>query len=87
LIFEDLVTSFMPSNHASAILRWYQHIQQQPDGLAGAASATVTTMLFGCHHWLEHHSGSAAPDTLDRIHRVKHELETWLAERGLEYRM
>jgi hypothetical protein len=56
-----------------------------PHGLSGATSATVTTMLFGCHHWLQHHSDSAAGDTLDRIQFVKRELETWLAERGLQY--
>jgi len=77
----------MPSNHAAAILNWYEHIEKQPQGLSGATSATVTTMLFGCYHWLQHHSATATEETSERIEFIKLQLETWLADRGLEYRM
>lgn len=76
----------MPANHASAIIRW----REQLDELGGGRedfdqSATVSTMLFGCHSWVKHHAGTAPADEKASMERIKAELEEWMSARGLTY--
>jgi hypothetical protein len=71
----------MAANHAAAIFHWRDHVDKQPPGLQGAPSATIATMLFGCHHWLEHHSATSPAETRQRIEQIRAELESWQAER------
>jgi hypothetical protein len=76
----------MPPNHASAVIRWRDQLDELGDGLeAFDQSATVSTMLFGCNSWLTHHAGTATPDEVARMKRIKAELETWMSVRGLSY--
>lgn len=72
----------MATDHASAIFFWRDNIDKQAPGLSGAPSATVSTMLFGCRHWLHHHSNSGSTETRQRIETITAELEAWLTERG-----
>lgn len=76
----------MPTNHASAIIRWRDQIDELGGGLeAFDQSATVSTMLFGCHSWLKHHAGIASAGEAATMHRIKAELEAWMNARGLRY--
>jgi len=77
---------FMPPNHASAIIRWRDQVDELGGGLeAFDQSATVSTMLFGCHSWLKHHAGTASAVEAATMHRIKAELEAWMSARGLRY--
>lgn len=74
----------MPTNHAPAILKWREDLDRYEGGLSPTLrSATVSTMLFGCHQWMRTHAKSASPKEVEEISRVKSELESWLAERGM----
>ena len=76
----------MPPNHASAIIRWRDQLDELGGGLvAFDQSATVSTMLFGCHSWLEHHAATASADETARMERIKAELEKWMSARGLTF--
>lgn len=76
----------MPPNHASAIIRWRDQLDKLGGGLETFdQSATVSTMLFGCHSWLKHHAGSASAEEAANMTRIKAELETWMSVRGLRY--
>ena len=76
----------MPPNHASAIIRWRNHLDELGGGLeAFDQSATVSTMLFGCHSWLKHHAGMASAEEAATMQRIKAELEEWMRMRGLSY--
>lgn len=75
----------MPQNFASAIIRWRDHLDSRPGGLSAFdQSYTVSTMLFGCHRYLEAHGAHATPEK-DRIEAIKGELEAWMRERGCVY--
>lgn len=76
----------MPPNHASAIIHWRNQLDELGGGLeAFDQSATVSTMLFGCHSWLKHHAGVASAEEAATMQRIKAELEKWLRMRGLSY--
>ena len=76
----------MRPNHASAIIRWRDQLDELGGGLeAFDQSATVSTMLFGCHSWLAHYAGTASPDEVARMERIGDELEDWMSGRGLTY--
>jgi hypothetical protein len=75
----------MPKHFASAIIRWRDHLDSQTGGLGGFdQSYTVSTMLFGCHRYLEAHGTEVSPEK-ERIDAIKAELEAWMAERGYSY--
>jgi len=76
----------MPPNHASAIIRWRDQLDRLGEGLeAFEQSATVSTMLFGCHSWLKHHADAAPADEATRIEGIRIELEQWMKVRGLSF--
>lgn len=76
----------MPPNHSSAIIRWRDQLDELGGGLeAFEQSATVSTMLFGCHSWLMHHAGGAPPEETVKIEQIKVELEKWMSGRGLTF--
>jgi hypothetical protein len=58
----------MPPNHAAAIIRWRNHLDELGGGLdAFDQSATVSKMLFGCHSWFKHHAEIASAEEAARI--------------------
>lgn len=76
----------MTKNHAAAIFRWREQVDQISGGLATFnQSATISTMLFGCNTWLRNHADSASEAEIERIETIKAELEAWLAQRGLAF--
>lgn len=76
----------MPINHGPAILRWWQHLERQPGGLAAfEQSHTVSTMLFGCHRWLSTNGKDASEEERRSIEAIRAELEDWMIQRGLQY--
>lgn len=78
--------SLMPPNHAIAIIRWRDQLDELGGGLeAFDQSATVSTMLFGCHSWLKHHAQTSSDDERARMELIKAELEQWMSVRGLLY--
>lgn len=73
----------MPPNHAAAIIRWRDQLDELGEGLeAFEQSATVSTMLFGCHSWFKHHADTALPEDANRMERINAELENWMSVRG-----
>lgn len=71
----------MPSNHFAAIVRWREQLDALGPGLESFdQAATVSTMLFGCQTWLEHHAATASVPDVGRIQRIKTELELWLTK-------
>ena len=76
----------MAVNAAAAIISWREHLEQHGGGLASyEQSFTVSTMLFGCHRWLDRHGVDAPPAQAERIAEIRHELEDWMVQRGLTY--
>lgn len=73
------------STHASAIIHWRSEVEKNGGMSHFEQSATVTTMLFGCHRWLEFHAATADHDVVRSIEAIKNELEQWLADRGQRY--
>lgn len=73
------------STHASAIIRWRSEVEKNGGISQFEQSATVTTMLFGCHRWLESQAATADHNVVRSIEVIKGELEQWLADRGLRY--
>lgn len=73
----------MTKNHAAAIIRWREEVDRLGGGLDKfEQSATVSTMLFGCHSWLDRHSDTAAAEEISGIQKIKAELESWMQARG-----
>ncbi|WP_449397210.1 hypothetical protein [Devosia riboflavina] len=76
----------MAISAAAAIISWRDHLEQHGGGLASnEQSFTVSTMLLGCHQWLDRHAVDAPPAQAERIAEIKRELEDWLGQRGLTY--
>lgn len=76
----------MALHAAAAIISWREHLEQHGGGLASyEQSYTVSTMLFGCHQWLDRHSADASPNQTRRIEEIRYELEEWMGQRGLAY--
>lgn len=63
------------SNHASAVLRWWEQVEKEGGLSSVKQSATVSTMLFGCHRWLELHAGQSSAAEVSEIERITSELE------------
>jgi hypothetical protein len=60
-------------------------LDSQPGGFGEFdQSHTVSTMLFGCHRYLEAHGTEVSPEK-ERIEAIMAELEAWMAERGHSY--
>jgi hypothetical protein len=73
----------MPTNHAPAIIRWREQLDRQPGGLAAfEQSSTVSTILFGCHRWLDTHAQAASEEERSQIESIVAELEEWMRQRG-----
>ena len=70
------------SNHAPAILHWWEQVEK--DGGIGTVSqsATVSTMLFGCHRWLESYGDQSSGPEVSEIRHIKDQLEHWMSARG-----
>lgn len=76
----------MSKSHAAAIIRWRDQVTNISGGLDKVEqSATVSTMLFGCHSWLEKHGERSPPEVVTRIEVIKAELEDWMQTRGLTF--
>lgn len=69
------------SNHAPAIVHWWTQVKKDGGLAAVNQSATVSTMLFGCHRWLELHADQSSAE-VSEIKRIKDELESWMSIRG-----
>ncbi|MFD2648827.1 hypothetical protein ACFSX5_13635 [Devosia albogilva] len=77
----------MPTiNHAAAILRWWEQVEANGGVDSVDQIATVSTMLFGCHRWLEVYAEEASPSETSRIIQIRDELEGWLSKRGAVFR-
>src|SRR5690554_2167129 len=50
------------SNHAPAIVHWWTQVKKDGGLAAVNQSATVSTMLFGCHRWLELHADQSSAE-------------------------
>lgn len=73
----------MPKDHFDAIVRWRDQLDRVGPGLDRfEQSATVSTMLYGCRSWLEHHGVTAETQMLERIRSIEAELTAWMAIRG-----
>jgi hypothetical protein len=48
-------------------------------------SATVSTMLFGCHRWMTVHSHLSSAEEVSKIEAIKRELENWMTTRGKSF--
>jgi hypothetical protein len=76
----------MSKAHASAIIRRRDQVTAILGGLDQVEqSATISTMLFGCHSWLEKHASDSTPEVVRRIEEIKTELEGWMRSRGLNF--
>lgn len=76
----------MSKNHAAAILRWREQVEQYFGGVESFdQSATISTMLFGCQSWLRVHAAGASEAEIRQIEAIKAELEDWLERRGLVF--
>jgi hypothetical protein len=73
------------SDHASAILRWWDHVEKDGGLATIEQSATVSTMLFGCHRWLEAYGDQSAASEVSEIRRIRDELENWMSVRGKSF--
>ena len=69
------------SNHAPAIVHGWTQVKKDGGLAAVNQSATVSTMLFGCHRWLELHADQSSAE-VSEIKRIKDELESWMSIRG-----
>lgn len=70
------------SNHASAVLRWWEQVQKEGGLGRVSQSATVSTMLFGCYRSLEEHTDSMTASEASEISRIRDELHDWMSRQG-----
>lgn len=73
------------TNHAPAIIRWREDVENNGGLDAFDKSSTVSTMLFGCLRCLQNPSGTSDPDQMERIERIRSELEAWMKSRNLAF--
>ena len=77
----------MPTtNHAAAILRWWDQVESNGGLNSVDQVATVSTMLFGCYRWLEACAEDAVPWETEKITEIRDALEGWMNERGAVFR-
>lgn len=74
----------MKTNHAAAIIRWRDQLDDLGIELTSQKSATVSTMLFGCIRWLEANPADQSA-LATRISGIKAELEQLLADQGVPF--
>lgn len=72
-------------NHAPAIVHWWAQVEKEGGLSKLEQSATVSTMLFGCHRWLSVHAHRSHPEEVTEIEHIKTELENWMSIRGKRF--
>jgi hypothetical protein len=71
-------------NHAPAIIRWRDQLDELGLDIEDQPAPTISTMLFGCNQWLEINVDQTT-DEFPRITTIKSELERWLRLKGLAF--
>lgn len=71
----------MSTDYAAAVIHWRRHLHD----IDQVSSATVSSMLFACHRWIESNPDGAESVEGRSVLDVKIELELWLSSRGLKY--
>lgn len=80
-------TRLMPvSNYPAAIRAWWEQVQRDGGIAEFGQSATVSTMLFGCHRWLESNPDQSAGTEMSEILDIKDQLEDWMRLRGKTFK-